>query len=495
MRQFCLLFVCLFLFPVTRLQADKRPNIVFLLADDQAVRSMGCYHAPGARTPHLDQLAKEGMVFDAHYDTTAICMASRVNIMTGRFEYRTGCNFEHGPLIQTLWDKSYPKLLQQAGYQTAFAGKFGFVVAPGPGQKGTLPEQDFDAWGGGPGQTSYRTARNASMKKYADRYPHSTLSYGAFGSDFIRRAAKAESPFCLSISFKAPHHPVEPDSQFDQVYQGMTFSKPANYGRQAGQHFSRQSQLGRQYERFDSWHYRDDYDRVIALYYQQIYAIDVAVGMIRTAIAEAGVEQDTVVIYTSDNGFMNGAHGYGSKVLPYEEASRVPLVMYIPGHANSGERLRCKSLTGNVDFLPTILELAGVPIPSGVDGRSLLALYDDPQAETHSSLPLINVWGPPAVHSLAVVTADAKYIYWPWAEGNFEPAEELYDLEQDRMELSNIAKVRSRKGQLLEMRALYDRWHKDWVDRGLKFHRYQPFDTIFDRMVDWQEKRVLYQLR
>ena len=101
----------------------------------------------------------------------------------------------------------------------------------------------------------------------------------------------------------------------------------------------------------------------MAKYFQQIYAIDVAVGMIRKAVGEAGIASNTVFIYTSDNGFMNGSHGYGSKVLPYEEASRVPLIMFDPRHANSGKKRRCTALTGNVDFAPTILELAGLPIP------------------------------------------------------------------------------------------------------------------------------------
>ena len=117
----------LFLYPallllVAVLQAkDKRPNIIFLLSDDQAVRTMGCYGAPGVQTPNLDRLGADGMIFDCHYDTTAICMASRANVMTGMFEYKTGCNFEHGTMAEVHWKRSYPVLLRKAGYRTAFA--------------------------------------------------------------------------------------------------------------------------------------------------------------------------------------------------------------------------------------------------------------------------------------------------------------------------------------------------------------------------------------
>lgn len=472
--------------------AEKRPNIVFLLADDQSTYSMGCYGTPGAKTPNLDQLADDGMVFDAHYDTTAICMASRATVMTGNFEYRTGCNFEHGALLDEHWQKAYPMLLRKAGYRTAIAGKIGFEVTDTPGKKGDLPESDFDKWGAGPNQTSYATKQNKSMAKYADEYPHSTLSYGAFGSDFVSESAKTEEPFCLSISFKAPHHPVQPDPKFDDVFKDMTFSRPGNYGREFGEHFSKQSRQGRQYERFHSWHYSDEFDSVIAKYFQQIHAIDVAVGMIRDAVKAAGVADNTVFIYTSDNGFMNGSHGYGSKVLPYEESSRVPLIMFDPRHSNSGRKLRCKSLTGNVDFLPTILELAGEPIPDNVDGRSLVALYEEPAASIHESLPLINVWGPRKVHSLAVVTTQCKYVFWPYGGEDFEPTEELFDLRSDRLELENGLTDAALRPQLETMRQTYDATVEHWKTQSVEYHNYRPFGTIFDRHTEWSQKAEAY---
>jgi arylsulfatase A-like enzyme len=460
---------------------DDRPNIVFLMADDQCTYSMGCYGTPGAITPNLDQLARDGIVFDRHYDTTAICMASRANVMTGMYEYKTGCNFTHGALLVDHWRKSYPILLRGAGYQTAFAGKFGFEVTDQPEQKGVLPEQDFDRWGGGPGQTSYDTKKNKSMARYADEYPHSTRSYGAFGRDFVRDAAKSDRPFCLSISFKAPHQPTTPDPEFDTVYAGKTFTKPANYGREYGGHFSQQSRQGRQYERFHSWHYSDRYDEVMATYYQQIYAIDVAVGMIRDAIAESGVADNTVIIYTSDNGFMCGSHGYGSKVLPYEESSRVPLIVLDPRHDNSGKQLRCGALTGNVDFCPTILKLAGIDVPDNVDGRDLMSLYDEPSGEIHDSLPLINVWGPDSVHSLAVVTRDWKYIFWAYDEGDLTPTEELYDLGNDRLERTNLATTASAQQDLNRMRAIYDEAVANWKQSAVPYHNYQKFGEFFSR--------------
>ena len=238
------LFLIIF-FNATLTVADDRPNIIFLMTDDQNVRSLGCYGAPGVKTPNIDALAADGVAFDRHYDTTAICMACRATVMTGLLEYRHGVNFGTGTtgdgrMTREDWEESYPIVLRNAGYRTAFAGKFGFTIED-TSKGDRYPEDDFDMWGGGPGQTSFITAKNKSMLQYAKKYPHSTRSYGAFGSDFIRESAKKNQPFCLSISFKAPHRPVQPDPLFDDIYAGALFPKPENFGREHGMHFSEQS--------------------------------------------------------------------------------------------------------------------------------------------------------------------------------------------------------------------------------------------------------------
>jgi len=147
------LFLIIF-FNVTRGVADDRPNIIFLMTDDQNVRSLGCFGAPGVKTPNIDALATDGVAFDRHYDTTAICMACRATVMTGLLEYRHGVNFGtgttgDGQMKRKDWEESYPMLLRDAGYRTAFAGKFGFTIED-TSEGGRYPENDFDAWGGRP---------------------------------------------------------------------------------------------------------------------------------------------------------------------------------------------------------------------------------------------------------------------------------------------------------------------------------------------------------
>ncbi len=474
------LFLIIF-FNVTLAVADDRPNIIFLMTDDQNVRSLGCYGAPGVKTPNIDALAADGVAFDRHYDTTAICMACRATVMTGLLEYRHGVNFDTGTtgdgrMTREDWEESYPIVLRNAGYRTAFAGKFGFTIED-TSKGDRYPEDDFDMWGGGPGQTSFITAKNKSMLQYAKKYPHSTRSYGAFGSDFIRESAKKNQPFCLSISFKAPHRPVQPDPLFDDIYAGALFPKPENFGREHGMHFSEQSRRGRQYQRFEGWHYNDSYDEVMAKYYQLIYAVDVAVGMIREAVETAGVKHKTVIIFTSDNGYLCGAHGYGSKVLPYEESSRVPLIIYDPRSEKKADR--CNVVTGNIDLAATILD-AALGRPNHGNGTSLLKHYvNNNNPKQDRIIPLINVWGPEQVFSLGFVKGEWKYIYWPYTGDGMKATAEMYNLKEDPLELHNRINDNTIRDIRVQLEKDYANLVHDWTQQAIHRPHYKKAATLF----------------
>ena len=474
-------FFLIVFFNVTYSVADDRPNIIFLMTDDQNVRSLGCYGAPGVETPNIDALAADGVAFDRHYDTTAICMACRATVMTGLLEYRHGVNFGtgtvgDGQMRKEDWEQSYPMLLHKAGYRTAFAGKFGFTIED-TSKSGRYPEDDFDMWGGGPGQTSFITARNKSMVQYAKNYPHSTRSYGAFGSDFIKESAKKDQPFCLSISFKAPHRPVQPDPLFDDIYAGALFPKPENFGREHGMHFPEQSRQGRQYQRFEEWHYNDAYDEVMAKYYQLIYAVDVAIGMIREAVETAGVKHKTLIIFTSDNGYLCGAHGYGSKVLPYEESSRVPLIIYDPRSEKKAGR--CNVATGNIDLAATILD-AALGRPNHGNGTSLLKHYvNNNNPKRDRIIPLINVWGPEQVFSLGFVKGEWKYIYWPYTGDGMKATAELYNLKEDPLELHNRINDNATRDIRVQLEKDYANLIHDWTQQAIDRPHYKKAANLF----------------
>ncbi|WP_405563331.1 sulfatase [Polaribacter sp. Asnod6-C07] len=470
----------------SQVQKEKKPNIIFFFTDDQSYDTQKDFGNPDVKTPNLDILASKGVAFKRHYNTTAICMASRANVMTGQFEYKTGCNFDHGSLKTKQWSTSYPVLLREAGYNVGFAGKFGFSVSDTNGgwkKEGEVAKKDFDFWAGSPHQTSYKTIENKSLAKYAEEYPHSTRAYGAASIDFIRKSVEEDKPFCMSVFFKAPHRPVEPDPMFDSIYANTTFRKLPNYGREAGEHLSKQSKMGRQYPRFEGWGYDKDetYQEALRKYNQLIYGVDYSIGMVLEELKKSGLEENTIIIFSSDNGYFNGSHGLGSKVLPYEEGARTPLIIVDPNQKNKA--IKTTSLSGNVDISATILDYAGVKIPEVYDGKSLAEVLENPNKQVRNTLPIIQVWGPKATHCLTVMDNQYKYVYWYYEdkEKGIHPTEELFDIVNDPYEMQNIANQSKYQSQLEEMRALYDQQLEHWKNEGVKYNGYAKYESLFER--------------
>lgn len=475
---------------------EQRPNMIFLLTDDQSYLSLGCMGNTQVKTPHMDRLGAEGVVFEAHYDTTSICMASRASIMTGMYEYKTGCNFTRGSLTRALWNQSYPVLLREAGYFTGFAGKFGFGVTDTPDQGNkwhrdeAMPRDSFDVWRGWPGQGKYETGKNESMRPYAEAYPHVTGALGAASQDFIRTAARQNRPFCLSVSFKAPHSPNSPDPKFDEVYENTRWIRRPNYGEVGAVHLPAQAKSGRQYLTIRGYR-ADSYQKSMGKYHQLIYGVDVAVGMIREELERQGVAGNTVIILTSDNGYNCGAHRFGGKVLPYEEGSRAPLIIFDPRLDASARGRRCRAVTGNIDMLPTIMDLAGLPIPANVDGRSLLPLLGDPQGQVREAMAILNVWGNIPTHEMAVVSERYKYIHWFFAGEGMHAAEELYDRQEDPYEMRNRVGDVDMRPVLEQMRGWYDRELQRWREQCVEHSGYPDYVKLFDRHLPWEEKAKL----
>ena len=469
----------------------SQPNIVLLLTDDQVYNSLGYTGNKQVVTPNLDQLAADGVVFDSAYDTTSICMASRAQVMTGMYEYKTGCNFSHGPLLRDKWQKSYPVLMRNAGYQTAFVGKFGFAVKDADGNSNyhhneDLPIDSFDYWCGWPGQGKYSTKENEFFARYAEKYPHVTQAVGAASCDFIKLSQKDDRPFCLSVSFKAPHGPMSPDPAFDDVYADTVWDMPPNYDQKGAAHIPEQAKSGRQYLTINDFE-PDRYQKTMRKYHQLIYGIDKAVGMIREELEIQGLAENTVILFLTDNGYNCGAHGFGGKVMPYEEGSRSPMVIFDPRHAVSGQGKHCDALVANIDIAPTMLDLAGLPIPENMDGKTLQPLLDNPEGRVREALLLMNAWGNAPTHELAIVTDQYKYIHWPYSH-EMEPKEELYNLTADRFELNNLAISPGHESVLEMMHQLYDKALQTWKNECVPEGNYPLFAKIYDRHLSWDEK-------
>ncbi|MBI9018887.1 MAG: sulfatase [Phycisphaerae bacterium] len=472
---------------------EKRPNIIFLFSDDQSYNTLGYTGNKQVKTPNLDKLAGDGVYFDRHYDTTAICMAARASAMTGLYEYRSGCNFTHGPLVRDIWNRSYPIVLRKAGYRTCFAGKFGFAVTDEPGNSGyggneAMPMDSFDVWKGWPGQGSYKTAENEFIKEYAEKYPHCTRALGAVSGDFIKDSVKANKPFCLSVSFKAPHGPHNPDPIFDEVYADTVWEKPPNFGEEGAKHLPKQAKSGRQYMKLNRGYKPEKYQESMRKYQQQIYGVDYAVGMIRKELEAQGVAENTIIIFSSDNGYSCGAHDLGGKVLPYEEASKVPMIIFDPRDKGKNKSSRSLAVTGNIDIMPTILDYAGLDVPDDIDGKSLRPLMADPEGEVRDAMAIMNVWGNIPTYEMGVVSEDYKYLYWFFGAEGMKPAQELYNLKDDPYEMHNLVADAKYSDKLAEMQKLYDREIKRWQEKCVQREEYPECGIMLDRHVAWEEK-------
>ncbi|MFR9629612.1 MAG: sulfatase-like hydrolase/transferase [Rikenellaceae bacterium] len=479
---------------VANAATDDRPNIIFLMTDDQGLKSISALCGDEKiKTPNLDKMIENGVTFMNHYATTSISMASRAIVMTGMYEYKTGCNFLHGSLSPQKFEESYPVILRENGYFTGFAGKFGYAVSPEEDVDNCstydrLPVDEFDMWGGGVDQSDYNTAKNEYMKQYADEYPHSTRSYGAFASDFIDEAQQSGKPFCLSISFKAPHLPRVIDPMFKDVYADTEFTPPPS-AELADDLLPMQAKLGRQYLTYYGGVMYKDFNKGMQQYHSQVYGVDYAVGMIMDKLRETGLDENTVVIFTSDNGFTFGEHRMGGKVLAYDSNSRIPLIIVDPRQsANSGKRT--DALSANIDMAPTILDYAGIKAPKVMDGKSIKSVVESPDSKNHDNIALINVWGAPGCFSMAIVEDKMKYIYWCFNDG-MDSTEELFDLNADPLELKDISKEANSQQTMKKMRKLYDARLAEWRKNGTKRNGYMPFSTILTRGIEWETREKL----
>jgi len=470
---------------------EELPNIVFLLSDDQTGIATGCYGNPQVITPNMDKLAGEGIMFRNHYNTSAICMASRASIMTGMYEYKTGCNFEHGDLSVDKFKNSYPVILQRAGYFTGFAGKIGFDLDEKDSEKieKKLPVGYFDSWGGGPGQTHYTTAKNPTIASYADEYPHSTRAYGAWAGDFIEAAKASGRPFCMSISFKAPHLPFTPDVYFDHVYEGTVYQKPANYGAENATHLAPQAKTGRQYHAYNFWRESEEsYQDAIQSYNQLIHGVDYALGMIRKSLEEQGVADNTIIILTSDNGYSCGAHNFGGKVLPYEAASKSPLIIYDPRLPKNSRGVERATVTANIDMAPTILSYAGIDIPENMDGLNLEPLIREEAGIDREIIALFNMWGNDEIQEMSVVNSHWKYIYWQYSDSQMPATEELFHIGEDPLEMKNLAADPAYTDQLNEMRSRYEVQFGHLVNHVVDYNNYEKYRVLFNKEASPAEK-------
>ena len=343
----------------------RKPNVVFVLADDMRWDMMGCAGNPIIQTPHLDSLAKDGVRFENAFVTTAICAASRASILTGLYERTHRYTFGTKPVTAEHVAISYPVLLRKAGYRTGFVGKFGIGVPPG-GAK-----EMFESFA--------PLNPNPYWKKQPDgTEKHLTDIEGEKAIEFIN-ACKPDQPFCLSVSFNAPHAEDNDPKQYfwqkevDHLYRDTKFPVPKTM---TDEFFESRPAFLKDTESRVRFKWRFDepkkYQEMVAGYYRMISGVDLVVGRIRAALKAKGFDQNTVIVFTADNGYFLGDRGFADKWYVYEYSVRVPLIVFDPRAVKAG-RVEAK-MALNVDVSPTLLEMAGVAIPKELQGRSLVPL-------------------------------------------------------------------------------------------------------------------------
>jgi arylsulfatase A-like enzyme len=427
-------------------QTGRPPNILFLLTDDQRWDALGCMGNTIVQTPNIDKLSSSGVTFDNHFVTTAICVISRASIFTGLYARSHGIQEFKNPFPADLFSRSYPALLRASGYRMGFIGKWGI-------DGGKMPVESFDYFRGFQGQGQYFPDGGSK---------HLTEIMAGQMTEFLTASSK-DQPFCLSVSFKAPHvqdeHPEQflPDPVDASLYRDVTIPAPETEDPKyvASLPISVQRSEGRR-----RWAVRfstpDLYQRSVKNYYRLITGVDRAVGQALAALERAGVDDNTVVIYTSDNGFYLAEHGLAGKWFMHEESIRVPMIVYDP-RLNRRAGSRISKMTLNIDLAPTMLALAGADVPASMQGRNVGPLLRGENTRWRSDWFYEhhfrhNGWIP--------ATEGIRTDHWKYTRYiDDNPAfEELFDLQHDPHETANLVSE-ARHGDLLgRLRRQRERW-------------------------------------
>ena len=430
-------------------QSARRPNILFLLTDDQRSDALGCMGNRLIRTPVIDRLSAEGVTFLNNFCATAICMTSRACIFTGQFERSHGISSFAQSLSPAAFAHTYPALLRKAGYRTGFIGKYGLG--------GDLPAAEFDYFKGFPGQGTY--------DQVADGKPiHLTDLQGDQALEFLENGSP-EQPFCLSISFKAPHVQDEEKDpgrfhfapRFESLYKDDVVPIPKTAQER---YFDAMPAFLQNSEGHVRWKMEfstpEDYQRSVKGYYRLITGVDVVVGRIRDSLERRKLLDNTVIIFTSDNGFFLGERELSGKWLMHEESIRTPLIIRDPRLPAAARGKRRREMTLNVDLASTILGIAGIAPSPHMQGRDLSPLVRAESPAWRSDFYYSHLFASKNIpKSEGIRNERWKYIRYIEADPLYE---ELYDLQGDPLEERNLARAGGHAPQVAAMR---DRW-KTW---------------------------------
>ena len=436
------------------LNEQSTPNILFFLIDDQRNDILSCEGHPIVQTPTIDYLAENGIRFTNAFVTTSICAASRAAIFTGLYELRHNYTFGRDPIRKEFLEQSYPYLLRQAGYRTGFIGKFGVKIA----DRDQMIDELFDYYEPAPRSTPhFITIEDGSRR-------HSAEIKGDQAIAFIRDNP-TDQPFCLSVSFNAVHavdgnltpgnegHYPYPAAVAD-FYEGMDMplpdlNDPAIFDNHPA--FMKESMHRDRY--YWRWDTEEKYQINMKAYLRMISGYDRVMRRVMDALEQKDIDDNTVIIYTADNGYYMGNRGFAGKWSHYEESIRVPLVIYDPRIPGRKTGKITDQMALNLDIPATMLALAQVPIPSIYQGVSLLPLVNDNLgADWRQDFMIEHRLNNPKIPKYVGLRGE-RYVYANYYEQT--PAYEyLHDLETDPDQLNNLATDPAYEEILTQMREL-----------------------------------------
>jgi arylsulfatase A-like enzyme len=460
------------------------PNILLIITDQQRADTLGFMGRTPCRTPNIDRLAAEGISFDRAVTTSPLCTPARASIFTGQYPHQVGMMSNNTVLRApaTLTDR-----LRSQGYHTAYAGKWHLDAQhppyepEAPAVRGveyekSLPKwfehyagqepEDYTAWcqanglpdGWAFNDPALRTTRKPSMSipKTArlDMTPNQTID-GWITDIALRFLAErpADRPFFLVCGYQGPHPPFAVPEPFYSMYDPALIGEPPNFRPTPGKPRAVTTSFYHQLW-LDHGQYWDAWRKSVAVYWGFVSLLDAQVGRLLSALQAQGVLDDTLGIFTSDHGEMLGQHGLWHKMMPYEEAIRVPLVMRHPRRITAG--IRSQAMASLVDIAPTLLSIVGERPPGKMAGCDLSPAF---QSETEFQIdpyrfaehePL-GEWHRAVAWRLA---ADDRFKY-VWNQGDLD---ELYDLEADPYELFNLIGDPGIDRELARLRDRLRRW-------------------------------------
>lgn len=431
---------------------QQRPNILFIMGDDhttQAISAYGGIFAEYANTVHIDQLADEGMLFENVFTTNAICSPSRATILTGKYSHKNGVRI----LGQTFDGNQVTSqsALQEAGYITAVFGKWHLRSRP----------TGFDDYKVLPVQGRYQDPQFfVKGKDSLETFPGwSTDVIANMTIDFLDNH-QSDQPFFVMTHFKATHDPWDARPPYDTLWQSIDLPEPANLydeyenrseaAHRTGLKLERMNQSTFPHDRLENADWRAQrghiYQQYIKAFLQCGRVLDENVGRIIEYLKKEGLYDNTIIIYTADQGHFLGEHGFFSKRFMYDEALRMPLIIRYPEWIPAGTRN--DDIIINADYAPTMLDIAGLEMPDEMQGRSFLPNLKGETPDDWREAMYYHYWQhllhrEVAAH-IGIRTRDHKLIFYyglPLGQTDYEstpPEWEMFDLAKDPAEMRNV---------------------------------------------------------